>query len=103
MAGLITQPPQPAPGWHVTEWPVGIYMSGKRQQAVLVSAGPEPPEYVYLQRIGRSGTRSPLAIRPGTSVVIHAGSEAAITLARSAGFAASLDAEQIEDWILRGI
>lgn len=96
MAGIIKRPPKPVPGWRVTEWPVGIYMSGKYQQAALVSVGPEPTEHVYLQRIGTR--RSPLAIMPGSSVIIHAGPEDAIDLARSAGFAASLDPEQIEYW-----
>jgi hypothetical protein len=71
-------------------------MSGRYQRAALVSVGPEPPDHVYLQRIG--ARRSPMAIMPGSSVIIHAGSEEAITLARSAGFAASLDPEQIEYW-----
>ncbi|MCZ7598376.1 MAG: hypothetical protein M5U09_12550 [Gammaproteobacteria bacterium] len=96
MAGIITRPPRPAPDWDVREWQVGIIMSGRHQAAVLVSAGPEPTTHVYLQRIGAQ--RSPMAIMPGTSVLICAGAPEAITLARHAGFAASLDPEQIAVW-----
>lgn len=96
MAGIIKRPPRPVPGWDVREWRVGIIMSGRYQAAVLVSAGPEPTTYVYLQRVGVQ--RSPMAIMPGTSVIICAGAPEAIALAREAGFAASLDPEQIAVW-----
>lgn len=96
MAGIIKRPPKPAANWTSQEWEVGIHMSGRYQRAVLVSVGPDPTQHVYLQRIG--ARRSPMAIMPGSSVIVHAGPEDAINLARSAGFAASLDSEQIEYW-----
>ena len=98
---FMKQPPPPVKDWHITEQPVVIWMSGRFHRAAIVRVGPDLDRHVYIARRRDDGGLSPVAIHAGAKIIVTAGSDAGMRLAKSVGYPVAFTDDEFE--FLRGV